>query len=176
MRVNKFCERKMKRNENWRSKYMKDMYVQTLIFTKPSRKYSFSLAISVWSEITHKQRWQTSDINASFLEINFYLTFRMLLHTSSEVACSQALLQWDWGERGKRRKIKVCKFSLYDSKNTSDLCDEEDEQPDLACTSKLQRWHKTGRGDKICKDMIAVSYLASFAGTLCMNNLARDKT
>ena len=30
--------------------------------------------------------------------------------------------------------FKVCKFSLYDSKNTSDLCDEEDEQPDLACT------------------------------------------
>ena len=52
--------------------------------------------------------------------------------------------------------FKVCKFSLYDSKNTSDLCDEEDEQPDLArCTSQLQRWHKTGRGDKICKDMIA---------------------
>ena len=37
--------------------------------------------------------------------------------------------------------FKVCKFSLYDSKNTSDLCDEEDEQPDLACTSQLQRWH-----------------------------------
>ena len=60
--------------------------------------------------------------------------------------------------------FKVCKFSLYDSKNTSDLCDdEEDEQPDLACTSQLQRWHKTARGDKedkICKDMIAVSYMA----------------
>ena len=27
--------------------------------------------------------------------------------------------------------FKVCKFSLYHSKNTSDLCDEEDEQPDL---------------------------------------------
>ena len=52
--------------------------------------------------------------------------------------------------------FKVCKFSLYDSKNTTDLCDEEDEQPDLArCTSQLQRWHKTGLGDKICKDMIA---------------------
>ena len=45
--------------------------------------------------------------------------------------------------------FKVCKFSLYDSKNTSDLCDEEDEHPDLACTSQLQRWHKTGRGEKI---------------------------
>ena len=56
--------------------------------------------------------------------------------------------------------FKVCKFSLFHSKNTSDLCDEEDEQPDLACTSQQQRWHKKARGDKICKDMIAVSYMA----------------
>ena len=46
--------------------------------------------------------------------------------------------------------FKVCKFSLYDSKNTIDLCDGEDEQPDLSCTLQPQRWHKTGRGDKIC--------------------------
>ena len=72
--------------------------------------------------------------------------------------------------------FKVCKFSVFDSKNTSDLCDGDDEQPDLAFTLQLQRWHKMGRGDKICKDMIAISYLASFAGTLCMNNLAQDKT
>ena len=50
--------------------------------------------------------------------------------------------------------FKVCKFSLYDSKNTNDLCDEEDEQPDLACTSQLQRWHKTGRGDKISAEPV----------------------
>ena len=37
--------------------------------------------------------------------------------------------------------------SVYDSKNTSDLHNEEDEQPDPACTSQLQRWHKTGRAD-----------------------------
>ena len=45
--------------------------------------------------------------------------------------------------------FKVCKSSLNDSKNTSDLCDEEDEQPVLACTSQLRRWHKKGRKDKI---------------------------
>ena len=45
--------------------------------------------------------------------------------------------------------FKVCKYCLYDSKSTDDLCNEEDEQPDLACTSQLQRWHKKGRGEKI---------------------------
>lgn len=45
--------------------------------------------------------------------------------------------------------FKACKFSLFDSKSTEDLCQEDDEQPDLASTSQLQRWHKKGRGDKI---------------------------
>ena len=45
--------------------------------------------------------------------------------------------------------FKACKFSLFDSKSTEDLCQEDDEQPDLACTSQLQKWHKKGRGDKI---------------------------
>ena len=45
--------------------------------------------------------------------------------------------------------FKACKFSLFDSKATDDLCQDEDEQPDLACTSQLQKWHKKGRGDKI---------------------------
>lgn len=45
--------------------------------------------------------------------------------------------------------LKECKFSLFDSKSTADLSQEDDEQPDLACTSQLQKWHKKGRGDKI---------------------------
>ena len=45
--------------------------------------------------------------------------------------------------------FKECKFSLFDSKSTADLSQEDDEQPDLACTSQLQKWHKKGRGDKI---------------------------
>ena len=31
--------------------------------------------------------------------------------------------------------FKACKFSLFDSKSTDDLCQDNDEQPDLACTS-----------------------------------------
>ena len=31
--------------------------------------------------------------------------------------------------------FKACKFSLFDSKSTEDLCQKDDEQPDLACTS-----------------------------------------
>ena len=45
--------------------------------------------------------------------------------------------------------FKACKFSLFDSKATDDLWQDEDEQPDLACTSQLQKWHKKGRSDKI---------------------------
>ena len=45
--------------------------------------------------------------------------------------------------------FKTCKFSLFDSKATDDLCKDEDEQPDVACTSQLQKWHKKGRSDKI---------------------------
>ena len=45
--------------------------------------------------------------------------------------------------------FKECKFSLFDSKSTADLCQEDDEQPDLACTPQLQKWHKKGREDKI---------------------------
>lgn len=45
--------------------------------------------------------------------------------------------------------FKACKFSLYDSQKTDDLNQENDEQPDLACTLQLQRWHAKGRGDNI---------------------------
>ena len=45
--------------------------------------------------------------------------------------------------------FKACKFSLFDSKSTNDLCQDDDKQLDLACTSQLQKWHKKGRGDKI---------------------------
>ena len=45
--------------------------------------------------------------------------------------------------------LKICKYSLFESKTTEDLQDESDENPSLACTSKLHTWHKKGRGDSI---------------------------
>ena len=42
--------------------------------------------------------------------------------------------------------LKICKYSLFESKTTEDLNDELDENPSLACTSTLQTWHKRGRG------------------------------
>ena len=50
--------------------------------------------------------------------------------------------------------FKTCKFSLFDCKNTDDLCEDDDEQPNVACTSQLQKWHKKGRGDKITAEPI----------------------
>ena len=45
--------------------------------------------------------------------------------------------------------FKGCKFRLYDSQATDDLDNEDDEQPNLACASQLQRWHAKGRGENI---------------------------
>ena len=38
--------------------------------------------------------------------------------------------------------LKLCKFSLFEAKTAKDLCEENDENPTVACTSKLQKWHK----------------------------------
>ena len=40
--------------------------------------------------------------------------------------------------------LKICKYSLFESKTTDNLKDEVDENLALACTSKLQSWHKNG--------------------------------
>lgn len=45
--------------------------------------------------------------------------------------------------------LKICKYSLFDSKTTEDLKDELDENPALTCTSKFQSWYKRTRGDSI---------------------------
>ena len=39
--------------------------------------------------------------------------------------------------------LKVCKYSLYDSKDVRDLKHEKDENPATACTSALQNWHRS---------------------------------
>ena len=40
--------------------------------------------------------------------------------------------------------LKMCKYTLYDCKSTKDLCQDGDENPALACTSELQKWHNKG--------------------------------
>ena len=45
--------------------------------------------------------------------------------------------------------FKLCKFSLFASSSTEDLSLESDQQASLACTSKLQQWHKKGGGSNI---------------------------
>ena len=38
--------------------------------------------------------------------------------------------------------LKVCKFSLYNCQDVTNLNEEDDENPSVACTSTLQKWHK----------------------------------
>ena len=45
--------------------------------------------------------------------------------------------------------FRVYKFTLFDAKTTKDLCQEKDENPELACTSQVQKWHKKGGGEHI---------------------------
>ena len=45
--------------------------------------------------------------------------------------------------------LKVCKFALFEAKSTKDLNQEQDENPELACTSQLQKWNKKGSGKNI---------------------------
>ena len=45
--------------------------------------------------------------------------------------------------------FKCCKFSLHDSKDSRDLNYEDDQNPAVACTSTIQRWHQKGGGQNI---------------------------
>ena len=45
--------------------------------------------------------------------------------------------------------LKLCKLSLFESKSTQDLVNDADQNPEEACTSRLQTWHRKGRGDTI---------------------------
>lgn len=50
--------------------------------------------------------------------------------------------------------FKVCKYTTYECKSTNDLCQENDQNPTLACTSELQKWHKKGGGSNIAPEPV----------------------
>ena len=49
--------------------------------------------------------------------------------------------------------LKMCKYSLFESTSTLDLHDDAD-NPTEACTSRLQTWHRKGRGDTIVSEPV----------------------
>ena len=55
--------------------------------------------------------------------------------------------------------LKICKFSLFEAKTTKDLCQEKDENPELACTSQLQKWHKKGGDENIVPQPVMDVYV-----------------
>ena len=55
--------------------------------------------------------------------------------------------------------FKICKYTLFEAKTTKDLCQEKDENPDLACTTQLQRWHKKGGGENIVPQPVMEVYV-----------------
>ena len=50
--------------------------------------------------------------------------------------------------------FKLCKFSLHDCQRTTDLIQEEDQQPTSSATSLLQRWHRKGGGSNIAPEAV----------------------
>ena len=50
--------------------------------------------------------------------------------------------------------LKMCKFSLFESKSTLDLVNDADQNPEEACTSRLQTWQRKGRGDTIVPQLV----------------------
>ena len=55
--------------------------------------------------------------------------------------------------------FKICKFTLFEAKTTKDLCQEKDENPELVCTSQLQKWHKKGGGENIVPQPVMEVYV-----------------
>ena len=55
--------------------------------------------------------------------------------------------------------FKICKYTLFEAKTTKDLCQEKDENLELACTSQLQRWHKKGGGENIVPQPVMEVYV-----------------
>ena len=45
--------------------------------------------------------------------------------------------------------LKICKFSLFESTSREELVNDAHPNPEEACTSRLQTWHRKGRGDTI---------------------------
>jgi len=66
-----------------------------------------------------------------------------------ESTCSCVAGKTGYCNRSLALMLKMCKLSLFESKSTQDLVNEADQNPEEACTSKLQTWHRKGRGDTI---------------------------
>ena len=55
--------------------------------------------------------------------------------------------------------FKICKYTLFEAETTKELRQEKDENPELACTSQLQRWHKKGGGENIVPQSVMEVYV-----------------
>ena len=66
-----------------------------------------------------------------------------------ESTCSSAAGMTGYCNHPLALMLKLCKFSLFESKSTQDLVNDADQNPEEACTSRLQTWYRKGRGDTI---------------------------
>ena len=77
------------------------------------------------------------------------ITLCILKETVIHSSCTCVAGQVGYCNHISALMLKRCKFSLFEAKTTKDLCEENDENPTVACTSKLQKWHEKGGGENI---------------------------
>ena len=82
---------------------------------------------------------------AHTIQVALYIIFGQVI----DATCTCAASRVGYCNHTLVLMLKICKYSLFETKTTEDLQNELDENPFLACTSKIQSWHKRGRGDSI---------------------------
>ena len=75
-----------------------------------------------------------------------------------ESTCSCVAGKTGYYNHSSALMLKLCKFSLFESKSTQDLVNDADQNPEEACISRLQTWHRKGRGDTIVAQLTCYGY------------------
>lgn len=93
----------------------------------------------------------TSDENNFYFRCphNLKLQCALCLEMLWKATCSCVSGKTGYCNHSLALMLKLCKFSLFESKITQDLVNDADQNPEKACTSRLQTWHRKGRGDAI---------------------------
>ena len=113
-------------------------------------------------EVSLKESGCTSDDKDFYFRCKCHHSFRKnddphvlqlaLCILSGEVVqsrCSCVAGKTAYGKNALALMLKLWKYSLYESKSTLDLHDDDDENSQQTCTSRLQIWHRKERGDTI---------------------------
>ena len=116
-----------------------------LHISKSGKRDPTSKAHSVPTSI----RKATTFLNDEYLKSISAVTLLSQLSEVKHASCSFVAGKVGFCNHILALLMKICNFSLYECKTVHELENEEDMQPNQACTSSLQQWHRKGRGNSI---------------------------